>query len=95
MRKMNAAEIIKIIEKTVDKKGYDLKERKSVSTDSMYFEISSGKYSLLFRISDHATRKDVITLRTDLKLTPEKVEGFVRNRCRDLSDRKLKGILGI
>ena len=95
MKRMSTAEIIKIIEKTVDKKGYDIETRKSISTESVYFKIYSGDYSLLFRISDHATKKDVITLRTDLKLTPEKVEGFARNRCRDLSDRKLKGVLGL
>lgn len=92
---MNSAEITRIIRQEVRKKGYELKERQSVSTTSQYFEIRSGAYSLLFRIADHATHADVITLRVDKKVTPRSVEGFIRNRCRDLSDRKMKGILGL
>lgn len=87
---MNFAEITRIIRKEVAKKGYELEERKSTTTNSWYFKIYSGKVSLMFRLSDHNTAKDVITLRTDKKITPKSVEGFVQNRCRDLSDRKMK-----
>lgn len=92
---MEMENIAKIIRAEVNKKGYSLEERKSVSTDSWYFKIYDEKYSLLFRLSDHNTKKDVVTLRVDKKLTQKAVQTFIQNRCNDLSKRRLKGLLGI
>ena len=92
---MEMENIAKIIRAEVNKKGYNLEERKSVSTDSWYFKIYDEKYSLLFRLSDHNTKKDVVTLRVDKKLTQKAVQTFIQNRCNDLSKRRLKGLLGI
>lgn len=92
MKMENVAQIIK---QEAKKKGYEIEERKSVSTDSMYFKIYSDKYSLLFRLSDHPTKSDVVTLRVDKNLTYKQIIRFVDNRCRDLSDRKLKLLLGL
>lgn len=92
---MEMENIARIIRTEVNKKGYNLEERKSVSTDSWYFKIYDEKFSLLFRLSDHNTKKDVITLRVDKKLTQKTVQTFIQNRCNDLSKRRLKGLLGI
>jgi hypothetical protein len=92
---MKMENITNIIEQTVSKKGYKIEERKSISTDSWYFKIYSDQYSLMFRLSDHPTKSDVITLRTDKNLSYKQLVRFVENRCRDLSDRKLKGLLGL
>lgn len=92
---MKIEDVTRIIKKQVAQKGYVLEERKSVSTDSWYFKIYSGDCSLLFRISDHKTKSDIITLRLDKKTTQKTVEGFIINRCKDLSDRKLKMLLGL
>ncbi len=91
---MRIDEVKNIIEKKVARKGYRLEERKSATTDSWYFKICSGKASLLFRVADHKTKADVITLRLDHKSTPKSVEGFVENRCRDLGDRVLRNVFG-
>lgn len=92
---MEMENIAKIIRTEVNKKGYVLEERKSTSTNSWYFKIYDEKYSLLFRLSDHDTYKDVVTLRVDKKLTQQKVQSFIQNRCSDLSRRRLKGLLGL
>lgn len=92
---MNITEITNIIHKEVQKRGYHLEARKSISTNSWYFKISSGKYNLLFRVADHATHSNVITLWTNKNISPQSVEHFIKNRCSDLSHRKLKGVLGL
>lgn len=93
---MNINEVKKIIEETIRRKGYVLRERKSASTGSWYFEIlSPSNVSLLFRVSDHGTKKDVITLRLDHRINPDRVRNFADNRCRDLSYRCVKKVLGM
>ena len=93
---MNINEIKKIIYEKVKKKGCFLEERKSNTTGSWYFKIfMSDKISLLFRISDHKTKKDIITLRVDHKISRDVVTRFVNNRCDDLKYRHLKSLLGI
>ena len=92
---MKMENVAQIITQEANKKGYKIEERKSVSTDSMYFKIYSDNYSLLFRLSDHPTKSDVITLRVDKNLNYKQIVRFVDNRCRDLSDRKLKSLLGL
>ena len=59
---MEINEIKQIIEKHVKRKGYRLEERKSTSTGSWYFKIYSAEVSLLFRVSDHKTKKDNVSL---------------------------------
>ena len=93
---MNINEVKQIIQAQIKRKGYLLEERKSVSTGSWYFKIyASPDVSLLFRVSDHKTKKDVITLRLDHKLTRDGVIRFVNNRCQDLSYRHVKLTLGM
>lgn len=84
-----------IIRQKVAQKGYVLEERKAVSTDSWYFKLVSGQYSLLFRVSDHKTDTKVVTLRVDKNTNYKTVERFVENRCKDLGARVVKSALGL
>lgn len=89
------AQVSQIVFKEAKKAGYVVEERKSVSTSSVYYTVSSGKYSLLFRVADHKTKSNVITFRVDHKSTLANLENFVKNRLKDLSYRKLRAILGM
>ena len=93
---MNINEIRKIVSEQVAKMGYAFEDRQSTSSNSWYFKLyATPDISLLFRVSDHNTNKNVITLRVDHKTSKKDIEGFVYNRCRDLSYRKVKAILGL
>lgn len=88
-------QVSQIVFKEAKKAGYVVEERKSVSTSSVYYTVSSGKYSLLFRIADHKTKSNVITFRIDHKSSIGNLENFVKNRIKDLGYRKLKAVLGM
>ena len=90
---MSINDIRDIVIKQATSRGYRCEERKSSSTDSWYFKIYSIDTSLLFRVSNHTTRKNVITLRTDRKMRREDVLRFVNNRLDDLSFRRVKSLL--
>lgn len=92
---MKINDIAQIIRKEVKKNGYSLEERKSLTTDSWYFKIYSGDTSLMFRVSDHQAKSNVITFRTDKNFSVQSVIGFAHNRCMDLSHRRVKTLLGI
>lgn len=91
--KMNGA--LNIIRQELKKSGLKVSERNSVSTSSVYFDIKGSRASLLFRVSDHKTYTNVITLRVDHKLTEQAVRGFVKNRIMGLQKRDLNLILGM
>ena len=63
---MSYEQVAQMIFKEAKKAGYVVEERKSVSTNSIYYTIHSGKCSLMFRVSDHSTNSNVITLRIDI-----------------------------
>ena len=90
---MTITEIKQILSKKISQKGYILEERKSTTTDSWYFKIYSGTYSLMFRVANHSSGSNIITLRTDKKITRQQVERFAVNRCNDLSKRVVKEFL--
>lgn len=93
---MTNAEARSIITKELSKSGYEYREINSKTTDSMYYRISSGETSLLFRISDHPTQKDVITFRIDKhKNNKDNLQKFIKNRISDLSYRVTKTFLGL
>ena len=92
---MQMHEIHRIIEKTVAKKGYILETHKSASTNSWYYRIHSGDSTLVFRVSDHKGKNNIMTLRADKKNTPQSIENFINSRCEDLSFRRVKELLGI
>ena len=92
---MNYEQVSQIVVKEVRKAGYVVVERRSVSTDSVYYTVKSGNFSLLFRVSDHKTKSDVITFRIDHKFSVANFEHFVKNRIKDLGRRQLKAVLGM
>ncbi len=92
---MTYEQVAQIVFKEAKRAGYVVEERRSVSTQSVYYTLINGKYSLLFRVSDHKTCSRVITLRIDHKSTAKTAESFVKNRIKDLGYRTLKMELGI
>ena len=92
---MKYEQVAQIIYREAKRAGYVVEERKSVSTNSMYYTLHAGNYSLMFRVSDHKTPSNVITLRIDHKSTEKTAENFVKNRIKDLGYRVVKGVLGI
>jgi len=82
-----------IIKKEIQRKGYELEERKSTTSESWYYKIYNGNNSLMFRISDHKTNSNIITLRVDKKLNRKTLDAFIRNRCDGLSRRVLDSFL--
>ena len=92
---MNMETVRFIIKKEVQRMGYDIDERKSTTSDSWYYTISNGTESLMFRISDHRTRSNVVTFRIDKTTKQIQLVRFIHNRCEGLSKRTLKKALGI
>lgn len=87
---MTREEIKNIMIKEIKARGYDYELSMSESTESVYIELICGKTRLLFRLSDHFTKKDIITLRFDMCKTKKDVIKFLQNRIRDLQDRSRK-----
>lgn len=91
---MNINQIEQIFKKEVNKKGYKIEEIQSKTTNSYYFKLSSGDVSMTIRVSDHKSGRNLTTLRFDKVKNTQSVEGFIKNCCQGLSQRKLKAILG-
>ncbi len=92
---MTYQQVANIIFREAKKAGYVVEERKSISTNSVYYKLANNTCSLLFRVSDHNTRSNVITLRIDRKSTDKTAENFIKNRIKDLGYRTVKTVLGI
>ena len=92
---MTYGQVAQMIFKEAKKAGYKVEERKSVSTNSMYYTLYGDKCSLLFRISDHGTKSNVITLRIDRRSANKTAESFIKNRIKVLGYRELKESLGL
>ena len=92
---MSYGEVAKIIKEQIKRKGYDFEERKSTSTNSIYYKVYTTNASILFRVADHSTKSSVITLRIDRKINANIVKGFVENRIKGLGKRTLKSFLNI
>jgi hypothetical protein len=92
---LNVEAVRNLVKQKVSQRGYTLEERKSATTSSWYFKISSGEYSLLFRVSDHKTGSKVVTLRVDKNTKFKVAEKFINNRCDDLGARIVKTALGM
>lgn len=69
-------------------------QMQSHTTNSMYYKLINTHTSLIFRISDHATGKDISTLIIGGKITEKNIRSYVRNRVKDFRKRSLKAILG-
>ena len=92
---MNYEQVSQIIFREVKASGYRVTERKSISTNSVYYTLISDRCQLMFRVSDHKTDSNVITLRVDHKNNEQTTINFIRNRIKDLKYRNLKTILGM
>ncbi len=92
---MSHEQVAQIIYKEAKRVGYVVEQHKSGSTNSVYYTLHDGKFSLHFRVSDHATNKNVITLRLDRNNSLDSAVKFVKNRIKDLATRELKLTLGL
>ena len=62
----------------------------SQSTNSVYYKIINNHTSMIFRISDHNTSKDMSYLLITQKVTEDMVRRYVRNRVSDFRKRSHK-----
>lgn len=92
---MNIITVKDLVDQQLKRSGYKYQIRESTSTTSVYFKIYASNTNLLFRIADHKTKKDIITLRIDHKTSQQSIQRFVQNRIDDVKKRNLKIILGI
>ncbi len=90
---MNLEQVRQILFKETKRKGYVLEERPSTTTSSRYYIIRSGEESVEFRVSDHPGNTKMLTLRLDHRLNPESVSGFINNRIKALSYKRVMGLL--
>ena len=87
---MEYNEIIKIIKTKALDCGCMIEIRDSISTKSHYFKLKSGSSSMLFRISDHESKKDIKTLRMDRNVTRAAVQEFADACIKSLNHRAFK-----
>lgn len=93
---LNGAQII--VENELNKiagSEWQLHVMQSHSTNSRYYKLINSKTSLIFRISDHITYKDMSTLVISKHVTEMAIRNYVRNRVKDFRKRTLNVILGI
>lgn len=81
------------IKQELRKAGVEFHEIESKETESVYYRIHLSRTTMLFRVSDHATSKDVSTLRFDYRTSADKVRRYVRNRINDAKRRELSAVL--
>lgn len=90
---MNLEQVRQILFKETKRKGYILEERPSTTTSSRYYIIRSGEESVEFRVSDHSGNTKMLTLRLDHRLSPKSVTGFINNRIKALSYKRVMRLL--
>lgn len=82
-----------IIKQELNKAKVDYKEIESKETESVYYKIYLGATTMLFRISDHPTKKDVSTFRFDHKTNADNIRRYARNRIKDAKTREVGALL--
>ena len=82
-----------IIKQELNKAKVRYEEINSKETESVYYKIYFDNSSMLFRISDHPTKKDVSTLRFDYRTKEDNVRRYARNRIRDAKQREVGAVL--
>lgn len=82
-----------IIKQELNKAKMNYKEIESKETESIYYKIYFGNSSMIFRISDHPTKKDVSTFRFDYKTSAENIRRYARNRINDAKAREVGAVL--
>lgn len=84
-----------IVDKELRRSGYSFVFRESKSTSSCYYKIEGSRdTSLMFRISDHNTNKNVLSFLVTEHQSEAQLVNFVDNRIRDFKKRHLKALLG-
>lgn len=79
-----------------ERKGYQTSVKFSQTTQSSYYCVSDGAYSVAFRVSDHPTKKSSIcTLDLSYKTDVDNVRRFVANRVHGLRKRAVQTALGM
>lgn len=95
---MSINHIKSIIINEIEKSGYvcTSEEKLSKTTKSVYYSLcNQNGTTITFRVSNHSSKKNLITLRFDKKIDEKKVKSFVKNRIEDLQKRNLKKLLGL
>ena len=82
-----------IIKQELNRAHMDYREIESKETESVYYKLYLGNTSMLFRISDHPTKKDVSTLRFDHKTSEDNIRRYARNRIKDAKAREVGALL--
>lgn len=82
-----------IIKQELNKAKMHYKEIESKETESVYYKIYFGNSNMVFRISDHPTKKDVSTFRFDYKTKEDNVRRYARNRIKDAKAREVGAVL--
>lgn len=82
-----------IIKQELNKAHMNYREIESKKTESVYYKLYLGSTSMLFRISNHSTKKDVSTLRFDHRTSEDNVRRYTRNRIKDAKARELGALL--
>lgn len=93
---MTYQDAARIINQELKKSSYNYEEIKSKTTNSLYYKIYSSSESLIFRVSDHNSKKNILTYRIDKhKNNNNNLKKFVQNRVKDLQVRTVKSLLGV
>jgi len=83
-----------IIKQELNKARMDYREIESKETESVYYKIYLGNTTMIFRISDHPTGKDISTFRFDHKTSADNIRRYARNRIEDARVREVRAVLG-
>lgn len=89
---------VNIIKREIKRQGYEIVEKTSTSTNSVYFKLSNGTQTVLsFRVSDHDRRRsrNLMTLRFDKVKKESEVVGFVKNRLFGFRKRSMRNFYGM
>lgn len=78
-----------IIKQELNRARMKYREIESKETESIYYKLYLENTSMLFRISDHPTKKDVSTLRFDYKTSEDNIRRYARNRIKDAKSREM------
>lgn len=87
--------IIKAVEKACEGKCDFVNVKKSESSNSLYFTISSGNSQVFFRISDHPTRQRIKSFTVSKSTKISAVERFVISNLKRLKKVSLYDTLDL
>lgn len=92
---MPLEQAIRIVRRELKRHGYsDTIEQRSATTNSVYFMMRDSNAGMCFRLSDHKTKKRMMTLRVDMIKSEVEVVNFVRNRVFGMQKRSVCAAFG-